>query len=212
MKRWHLLDDSVFTVLQVRQLFSLPASPLQPATKRELLSALLSGLRDVHWCKAVGCMPEPGLMTPLSVESALSGKVPTFQGYQIQRAIAAAERIQLLNPDDRYASLTCSKEFIECSFQASKHRCMVQETNAQAGAAAFLWRTASGGVSSPGRLGSARSGCSQRQGAAHAKGVSCLRSCTVSNEICLTTRTVSNERFLNTTPHEKQSACRCCAI
>ena len=48
-------------------------------------------------------------MTPLSVESAMSGKMPTFQGYQIQRAIAAAERIQVLNPDNRYASLMSSK-------------------------------------------------------------------------------------------------------
>jgi hypothetical protein len=44
---------------------------LRPATKRDILAALLATLRDAHWCAAVGCQPEPGLMLPISIATAL---------------------------------------------------------------------------------------------------------------------------------------------
>lgn len=91
------------SVRQVQQLFGLGPGPLPAATPRELLAALLGGLRDVHWAKAVGCQPEPGLLTPISVETAMSGEVPTLKGFQIQRAVAAAERTHFLHPSDRLA-------------------------------------------------------------------------------------------------------------
>lgn len=86
---------------QVRQLFDLEPGPLPVASKRELLSALLSGLRDLHWCKAVGCRTERALTTPLSLKTAISGAVSSRRGYQIERAIAAAERCSWVLPADR---------------------------------------------------------------------------------------------------------------
>lgn len=44
---------------------------LQPASKREILAALLGTLRDTHWARAVGSLPEPGLMLPISMGTAL---------------------------------------------------------------------------------------------------------------------------------------------
>ena len=91
--------------MQVAELFDLgtpsDAPRLQPATKRELLAAMLAALRDAHWCKAVGCHPEPGLMTPISLEAAATGAVTPMEGYDIERALAAAERRLLLEPEAR---------------------------------------------------------------------------------------------------------------
>ena len=47
------------------------AELLQPASKKEILAALLGGLRDTHWARAVECQPEPGLMLPISCATAL---------------------------------------------------------------------------------------------------------------------------------------------
>ena len=44
---------------------------LQPASKRELLAALLAVLRDASWARAVGCPAEPGFMIPISCATAL---------------------------------------------------------------------------------------------------------------------------------------------
>lgn len=82
----------------MQQQFGLPEGPLDAAWRKELLLALLERLRDVHWCKSLGCPPEPGLMVPISVASALEDEVPLQQGYQILRATAAAERCVYLFP------------------------------------------------------------------------------------------------------------------
>jgi hypothetical protein len=63
-------------------------------------------LRDCHWAKAAGCSPTPAFLTPLDVETALSGRVQVQQGgYSITRALAAAEKRLLLLPDDRWGRL-----------------------------------------------------------------------------------------------------------
>ena len=62
------------SVEQVAQVFELqgPSSGLlQPASKRELLAALLAVLRDASWARAVGCPAEPGVMIPISCATAL---------------------------------------------------------------------------------------------------------------------------------------------
>ena len=49
-----------------------PASEmLQPASKRDMLAALLAVLRDTSWARAVRCPPEPAFMTPISCATAL---------------------------------------------------------------------------------------------------------------------------------------------
>ena len=87
--------------LQVRQLFDLGPQPLQAASNRELLGALLTGLRDLHWCKAIGCRTERALTIPLSLDVVMHGNVPKRRGYQIERAIAAAQRCCLVLPNAR---------------------------------------------------------------------------------------------------------------
>ena len=90
---------------QVCQLFDLGAntqasSLLQPATAQEILAALLGVLRDAHWSSAIGCRAEPGLMTPLSLATACRGDLGILDlSYDLQRAIAAAERRVLVLPD-----------------------------------------------------------------------------------------------------------------
>ena len=92
---------------QVRQLFELGDSAsdlLQPASPQEILAALLGVLRDAHWCQAVHCKAEPALMTPISLATACSGAVRNLGlSYDLQRAIAAAERQAVLLPDSGYA-------------------------------------------------------------------------------------------------------------
>lgn len=75
----------------MKEVFDLPEE-IPVASKRELLCALLADLRDLHWAKAVRCRTELSLMIPISVETVLSGDVSFLHGYQIQRAVAAAER------------------------------------------------------------------------------------------------------------------------
>lgn len=79
---------------------------LQAASNREVLAAMLAAVRDGHWCKAVGCHPEPGLMTSISLQTVAIGKVQPVNGYDISRALAAAERRLFLLPESRCA--TCS--------------------------------------------------------------------------------------------------------
>jgi hypothetical protein len=49
-------------------------SLLRPASSREVLAAMLGALRDAHWSAAVGCQPEPGLMLPISIATALGDR------------------------------------------------------------------------------------------------------------------------------------------
>ena len=94
------------------QLFELGGSSdeaaaglLQPASGREILAALLGVLRDAHWCQALGCKPEPGLMVPLSLATACRGDLGVLPlGHDLQRAIAAAERQALLLPTSGWGS------------------------------------------------------------------------------------------------------------
>lgn len=61
-------------IMQICQVFQHEGPTealLQPASKREILAALLGTLRDTHWARAVGSLPEPGLMLPISVGTAL---------------------------------------------------------------------------------------------------------------------------------------------
>lgn len=74
---------------------------LQAASRREVLAAMLAAVRDSHWCRAVGCHPEPALMTPIDVQVAASGKVQPLEGFDVARALAAAERRLLLLPKSR---------------------------------------------------------------------------------------------------------------
>ena len=90
-----LLCITVRVCTQVAEMFDLDlklASGLQPASKRQILSALLASLRDAHWAQALGCSPEPGFMIPISLGTAASGAVAPLHGYHIERAVAAAER------------------------------------------------------------------------------------------------------------------------
>lgn len=90
---------------QVCQLFDLGAEGegaklMQPATGAEILAALLGVLRDAHWCLAMRCPPEPGLMTPISLATACRGDLGTLDlSFDLQRAIAAAERRAYLLPE-----------------------------------------------------------------------------------------------------------------
>lgn len=69
-------------------------------SKQQLLGSLLKTLCDAHWAAAVGCKPEPALMLPLSVDTALvaatEGLLPEPQ--QLRRAVAAAERRAVVSP------------------------------------------------------------------------------------------------------------------
>ncbi|KAK9821466.1 hypothetical protein WJX81_006037 [Elliptochloris bilobata] len=71
---------------------------LRPASRCEILAALLAQLRDAHWARAVGCRAEPGWLLPLAVGTALEGRVGPLAGTDIRRAIAAAERRTALLP------------------------------------------------------------------------------------------------------------------
>jgi hypothetical protein len=95
------------TPLQACELFGLELQELlQPASRRQLLAALLVDLRDCHWAKAAGCSPKPAFLTPLDAETALAGRVRVQQGgYSITRALAAAEKRLLLLPEDRWGRL-----------------------------------------------------------------------------------------------------------
>ena len=97
---------------QVAELFDLGSpsssgSALTPVSKRELLASLLAALRDSHWCKAVDCQSEPGLMIPITLDIAASGSVQPMHGFDIARALAAAERRLFLLPDSRYIHCLC---------------------------------------------------------------------------------------------------------
>jgi hypothetical protein len=78
---------------------------MRPAGRRHLLACLLADLLDCHWARAARCSAKPALMTPLDVETVLSGRVPVQGGgYSIARALAAAEKRLLLLPGDRWAT------------------------------------------------------------------------------------------------------------
>ncbi len=64
-----------------------------PATKREILAALLAALRDTHWAAAVGCQPEPGLMVPVSLSTALgsTGTIAQITGARPLADVSARE-------------------------------------------------------------------------------------------------------------------------
>ena len=89
--------------VQVAELFDLDLSqtPLQAASKREILAAMLAAFRDSYWCKAVQCHPEPALMTPINVQVAAGGQVHPMDGFDIKRALAAAEARAMLLPEAR---------------------------------------------------------------------------------------------------------------
>lgn len=103
-------QGAMYSMTEVAELFDLgsPSScgpSLTPVSKRELLAALLAALRDSHWCKAVDCQSEPGLMIPISLDIAASGTVQPMHGFDIARALAAAERRLFLLPDSREVQL-----------------------------------------------------------------------------------------------------------
>ncbi|KAK9829669.1 hypothetical protein WJX72_007262 [[Myrmecia] bisecta] len=100
-------EGSLFAVDEICELFDLGSASmgLQPAPRRHILAALLAALRDAYWAQAVGCCPEPALMTPISVATAAAGRVGPLKGLAIQRAIAASERRMLLLPDDKEVQL-----------------------------------------------------------------------------------------------------------
>ena len=67
---------------QVCELFEVePEALWQPASRRQLLAALLGDLRDSHWARALGCSPNPRSIVPLSLETALEyGKASDAPG------------------------------------------------------------------------------------------------------------------------------------
>lgn len=72
------LEDSaanLLFILQVCEIFGVSPEQLQPASRRELLAALLGELRDAHWAAAAGCSASPAAMVPLAVDTALANKV-----------------------------------------------------------------------------------------------------------------------------------------
>ena len=97
---------------EVFELDAALTTGLQPASNREILAAMLAALRDSHWCKALECSPQPGLMTPINLEVAASGAVQPLQGFDIARALAAAERRLFLLPHSRCYS-THQAEFTQ---------------------------------------------------------------------------------------------------
>ncbi|BDA45434.1 probable UPF0162 protein XF_1494 at C-terminar half [Coccomyxa sp. Obi] len=102
---------ALFLLDEVCQLFEHagPSDELltNPASKREVLAALLATLRDTHWAAAVGCQPEPGLMVPVSLSTALGSNntIAQVTGMNMERAIAAAERRAYLLPGCRSTQL-----------------------------------------------------------------------------------------------------------
>ncbi|GAB4815795.1 hypothetical protein N2152v2_002841 [Parachlorella kessleri] len=64
---------ALYSMEEVALLFDIRIGPqgIRPATSRELLGALLKSLQDSHWCRSMGCPPEPALMTPISLDLAL---------------------------------------------------------------------------------------------------------------------------------------------
>eukprot|EP00198_Chlamydomonas_reinhardtii_P000982 XP_001690317.1 predicted protein [Chlamydomonas reinhardtii] len=96
---------------EVCEIFGVEESSLleRPASRRQLLAALLGELRDAHWAAAAGCPPNPGSMTPLSAASALENKVQVpgsgVRAASLRRALAAAEKRLWLLPDDPEAQL-----------------------------------------------------------------------------------------------------------
>eukprot|EP00191_Tetraselmis_sp_GSL018_P004986 CAMPEP_0177611128 /NCGR_PEP_ID=MMETSP0419_2-20121207/20283_1 /TAXON_ID=582737 /ORGANISM="Tetraselmis sp., Strain GSL018" /LENGTH=223 /DNA_ID=CAMNT_0019106751 /DNA_START=65 /DNA_END=738 /DNA_ORIENTATION=- len=70
-------------------------SALQPASKCQILSALLSYMRESYWARAVGCSPEPAFIEPLDSRtvSELCWDMDWEEGtFNLRRAIACAER------------------------------------------------------------------------------------------------------------------------
>ncbi|KAG2501503.1 hypothetical protein HYH03_000011 [Edaphochlamys debaryana] len=94
---------------EVCEIFGVDPAGLRPASRRELLAALLGELRDAHWAAAAGCSPSPGSMTPLSADTALGNKVTVpgtgVRAASLRRALAAAEKRLWLLPDDSDAQL-----------------------------------------------------------------------------------------------------------
>ena len=94
-------------VTQVAELFELEVQSkagLRAASRREVLAAMLAAVRDAHWCRAVGCHPEPGLMTPIDLQTVATGKVQPMNGCDVSRALASAERRLFLLPESRCAT------------------------------------------------------------------------------------------------------------
>ncbi|DBA77701.1 TPA: hypothetical protein ACH3X2_008400 [Trebouxia sp. C0005] len=99
-------QGAMYSMTEVAELFDLGSpTSLTPVSKRELLAVLLAALRDSHWCKAVDCQSEPGLMIPISLGVAASGTVQPMHGFDIARALAAAERRLFLLPESREVQL-----------------------------------------------------------------------------------------------------------
>ncbi|DBB00582.1 TPA: hypothetical protein ACH3X3_002277 [Trebouxia sp. C0006] len=103
-------QGAMYSMTEVAELFDLGSpsscgSALTPVTKRELLASLLAALRDSHWCRALDCQSEPGLMIPITLEVAANGSVQPMHGFDIARALAAAERRLFLLPDSREVQL-----------------------------------------------------------------------------------------------------------
>lgn len=68
--------------MQIAYLFEVEgpsSSVLQPASKGELLAALLGVLRDTSWARAVGCLAEPAFMLPITCATALKRNILTSQ-------------------------------------------------------------------------------------------------------------------------------------
>lgn len=109
---------------QVAELFDLGSpTSLTPVSKRELLAVLLAALRDSHWCKAVDCQSEPGLMIPISLGVAASGTVQPMHGFDIARALAAAERRLFLLPESRYTCCVFSSTWLRMKSLAADDVC-----------------------------------------------------------------------------------------
>eukprot|EP00878_Enallax_costatus_P017633 GHUV01018527.1.p1 GENE.GHUV01018527.1~~GHUV01018527.1.p1 ORF type:complete len:426 (+),score=190.14 GHUV01018527.1:1236-2513(+) len=92
---------ALLTVKEVSDLFDISEEDLfAGSSRRSLLAALLAEQQHAHWCRAVGCSPQPAFMTQLSAATAVNRKVKQLNGLSIERATAAARKRVSLLPGD----------------------------------------------------------------------------------------------------------------
>jgi len=124
-------QGSLLSEYEVGEMFGVDI-PLGAAPASAIMAALLAPLRDAHWCQAIGCPPEPAFMVPIDVDLILgqfedvsvsydnsflgsdaSSGAAGYQsqqwwpvkGYSLERALAAAQKIRWLLPQDGETAL-----------------------------------------------------------------------------------------------------------
>lgn len=121
---------ALFSLKECCELFGV--GTLQPTSNRHLLAALLKGLQNVYWAAATRCSPEPALMLPLNLRTALNGDYsPSLspsspEVFYLERALAAATKRGMLLPCsiepllDRAIVLYFLKDYTSCTQDLDK--------------------------------------------------------------------------------------------